>query len=294
MASSDTESRAADSGHFLHALAALIAMESVSGNAAANRDVVALLQQRLSAVGFEVEVAGTGQTDQPLIIAKRLQDAGPALVLYNHYDVEAIGASEQWQSPPFTLTERDQRLWARGIADNKAVLLARLAVLEARIRQGESLPNLVWLIQGEEEVGSPLAHQRLPEVLASVNAFICLEETGYVRDGVPLIFYRSGLEDPAQHDGQEALLSSLNTALFAGAGRFENRTLSKFGPCPMVGNLPATALYLGFGPNDYQARIHRDNESMSCALLQQYHQVFDRFLRWTIHAMEERLRTCAA
>ncbi|TVV43622.1 M20/M25/M40 family metallo-hydrolase [Thalassolituus sp. C2-1] len=274
-----------DFSAYLKDLAALIAMESVSGHAQGNADVVAFLQQRLAAIGFEVEIHGAAQTDQPLMIAKRVKDSGPVLVMYNHYDVEAIAESEQWLSEPFTLTAREERLWARGIADNKAVLLARLAVLEARIQQGEPLPDLVWLIQGEEEVGSPVAHELMPDILGSLNAFICLEETGYVRDGVPLIFYRAPTNAAGSGLAADELLSSLNSALYAGAGRYENRTLSKFGPCPMVSNLPAGAFYLGFGPNDYQARIHRDNESMSQALLQQYFSVFDVFLDWTINTI---------
>ncbi|MCA6062866.1 M20 family metallopeptidase [Thalassolituus marinus] len=274
-----------DFSAYLKDLAALIAMESVSGHAQGNAAVITFLQQRLAAIGFEVEIHGAEQTDQPLIIARWVKGSGPVLVMYNHYDVEAIAESEQWLSEPFTLTARDERLWARGIADNKAVLLARLAVLEARIEQGEPLPDLVWLIQGEEEVGSPVAHELMPDILGSLNAFICLEETGYVRDGVPLIFYRTPTNAAESGLAANELLSSLNSALYAGAGRFENRTLSKFGPCPMVSNLPAGAFYLGFGPNDYQARIHRDNESMSDTLLQQYLSVFDDFLDWTINTM---------
>lgn len=281
-----------DFSAYLQDLTTLIAMESVSGQAQGNVDVVAFLQQRLAAIGFEVEIHGAEQTDQPLIIARRVEDSGPVLVMYNHYDVEAIAESEQWLSEPFTLTARDERLWARGIADNKAVLLARLAVLEARIEQGEPLPDLVWLIQGEEEVGSPVAHELMPDILASLNAFICLEETGYVRDGVPLIFYRAPVNESESALAADELLSSLNSALYAGAGRLENRTLSKFGPCPMVSNLPEGALYLGFGPNDYQARIHRDNESMSQALLQQYLSVFDVFLDWTINTITH-TETCS-
>ena len=274
-----------DFSAYLKDLAAFIAMESVSGHAQGNAAVVTFLQQRLAAIGFEVEIQGAEQTDQPLIIARRVKDSGPVLLMYNHYDVEAIAESEQWLSEPFTLTARDERLWARGIADNKAVLLARLAVLEARIEQGEPLPDLVWLIQGEEEVGSPVAHELMPDILGSLKAFICLEETGYVRDGVPLIFYRAPTGEAASGLAADEWLSSLNSALYAGAGRYENRTLSKFGPCPMVSNLPVGAMYLGFGPNDYQARIHRDNESMSETLLQQYLCVFDGFLDWTISTL---------
>lgn len=274
-----------DFSAYLKDLAAFIAMESVSGHAQGNAAVVTFLQQRLAAIGFEVEIQGAEQTDQPLIIARRVKDSGPVLLMYNHYDVEAIAESEQWLSEPFTLTARDERLWARGIADNKAVLLARLAVLEARIEQGKPLPDLVWLIQGEEEVGSPVAHELMPDILGSLKAFICLEETGYVRDGVPLIFYRAPTGEAASGLAADEWLSSLNSALYAGAGRYENRTLSKFGPCPMVSNLPVGAMYLGFGPNDYQARIHRDNESMSETLLQQYLCVFDGFLDWTISTL---------
>jgi len=176
------------------------------------------------------------------------------------------------------LTERDGRLYGRGMADNKAVLLARLEVLKTRLTAGKPLPNMLWLIQGEEEVGAPLAHQYFPDELSGVKATVCLEETGYHREGVPLLFHQ--FDESVSETVANELAASLNTALFDGRAQVENRSLSKFGSCPFVNNLPAGSYYLGFGPNDYQARIHSDNESMDKALLDNYFTTFERFLDW--------------
>ncbi|MBB5211888.1 M20/M25/M40 family metallo-hydrolase [Microbulbifer hydrolyticus] len=263
---------------YLDELSNFIALETVAGNAQANRTAVIYLRERLLALGFDVQVQGAAQTDQPLLVARRGDTGAAPLVLYNHYDVERVRPQEEWQSPPFQLTQRDGRLWGRGIADNKAVLLARLAVIEACIARGDTLPDMLWLIQGEEEVGAPLAHQLFPALLAPLHNALCLEETGYYRDGVPLIFQQG---DALCRDDGAPLVASLNQTLFEGRARVETHTLSKFGACPLIENLPAGSLYIGFGPNDYAARIHRDNESISLALLEEYFALFERFLAWS-------------
>ncbi|WGL15207.1 M20/M25/M40 family metallo-hydrolase [Microbulbifer bruguierae] len=276
---------------YLDELTDFVALPTVAGDEQANRAAVHYLRMRLLRLGFDVQVKGVARTDQPLLVARFGDSDGAPLILYNHYDVERIRPQEDWHSPPFQLTQRDGRLWGRGVADNKAVLLARLSVIEARIARGEALPNMLWLIQGEEEVGAPLAHALFPAELAPLKNCLCVEETGYYRDGAPLIFQHGAALSASE---RETLACSLNSVLFDGKARIETRTLSKFGPCPLIENLPDGSLYLGFGPNDYSARIHRDNESISVELLEQYFPLFDRFLTWCRHRVAQVEAPCAA
>lgn len=263
---------------WINELSAFVAMETVAGNHKANEAARVYLREKLEALGFTVQIKGQSTTGQPLMLARHQVSDAPTLVLYNHYDVEQIHLAEEWDSPPFCLTERDGRLYGRGIADNKAVLLARLSVLKTRIAAGIPLPNILWIIQGEEEVGAAVAHALLPDELRDLNSLICLEETGYHRDGVPLMFHLYGDAIPkAQAD---TLTASVNDAVFDGRARTENRGLRKFGSCPFINNLPAASHYIGFGPNDYDARIHQDNESMDKVLLADYVMRFDHFIQW--------------
>jgi acetylornithine deacetylase/succinyl-diaminopimelate desuccinylase-like protein len=78
------------------------------------------------------------------------------VLLYNHYDVQPAEPLELWQSPAFEPTVRDGKLYARGAADNKGEIAARLTAIRAlRAALGELPITLKWIIEGEEEVGSP-------------------------------------------------------------------------------------------------------------------------------------------
>ena len=77
------------------------------------------------------------------------------LLLYNHYDVQPEAPIELWESPPFEVTEKDGKLVARGICDNKAELISRICAIRAiQAAQGAFPFNLKWIIEGEEEIGS--------------------------------------------------------------------------------------------------------------------------------------------
>ncbi len=77
------------------------------------------------------------------------------LLLYNHYDVQPETPLELWESPPFEVTEKEGKLVARGICDNKAELIARICALRAiQATQGELPIGITWIIEGEEEIGS--------------------------------------------------------------------------------------------------------------------------------------------
>jgi acetylornithine deacetylase/succinyl-diaminopimelate desuccinylase-like protein len=77
------------------------------------------------------------------------------LLLYNHYDVQPETPLELWESPPFEVTERDGKLFARGICDNKAELISRICAIQALLAADGELPiTIKWIIEGEEEIGS--------------------------------------------------------------------------------------------------------------------------------------------
>jgi len=80
----------------------------------------------------------------------------PTVLVYGHYDVQPPDPVDKWYSPPFEPTVRDDRLYARGVSDDKGPLLIPVLVARAYAATGTPLPvNLKFLIEGEEETGSP-------------------------------------------------------------------------------------------------------------------------------------------
>ncbi|ANE42452.1 M20/M25/M40 family metallo-hydrolase [Deinococcus puniceus] len=135
-------------------LAEFVAIESVSAQGRMLPEAAAYVTRLLEAEGFTVrEYPGTVA---PVLVAEA--GSGPTtLLIYNHYDVQPEDPTELWDSPPFALTEREGRLYARGVSDDKGEFISRLAAVRAvRERHGGQLPlRIRWLLEGEEEVGSP-------------------------------------------------------------------------------------------------------------------------------------------
>lgn len=116
--------------------------------------------------------------DTPPVVYGELRGRSPfTLLLYNHYDVQPAEPLELWQSPPFEPAVRDGKLYARGVADNKAEIAARLAAIRAlRATYGEFPITLRWIIEGEEEVGSPHFAQVAEKYAELMRADGCLWE----------------------------------------------------------------------------------------------------------------------
>jgi len=113
------------------------------------------VEKLLKETGFEtrqLEVAGS-----PNYVYGHIKGKSDfTLLLYNHYDVQPETPIELWNSSPFEVTERDGKLVARGICDNKAELISRICAIRAiQAAQGELPINIKWIIEGEEEIGSP-------------------------------------------------------------------------------------------------------------------------------------------
>ena len=132
---------------------------SVSTDPAHSADVhraAAFVASRLSAAG-PLSVRTYESNGNPLVYAEWLGAPGKLTVLvYGHYDVQPPEPLEKWTSPPFVPTLREGRLYARGISDDKGPMLIPIKVAEAFFAAEERLPiNVKFLIEGEEEIGSP-------------------------------------------------------------------------------------------------------------------------------------------
>jgi acetylornithine deacetylase/succinyl-diaminopimelate desuccinylase-like protein len=79
----------------------------------------------------------------------------PTALMYGHYDVQPAEPLELWRTPPFEPTRKGDNLFGRGATDMKGQVTASLKAVEALMRTGRFPINIKFIIEGEEEIGSP-------------------------------------------------------------------------------------------------------------------------------------------
>ncbi|HEY6409777.1 MAG TPA: M20/M25/M40 family metallo-hydrolase [Ktedonobacteraceae bacterium] len=128
---------------------------SVAAQGLGMAEMADMVESLLSEAGFQTQrLYAEGA---PPAIYGELRGRSPyTVLLYNHYDVQPAEPLELWHSPAFEPTVRDGKLYARGSADNKGEIAARLTAIRALRASLGALPiTLRWIIEGEEEIGSP-------------------------------------------------------------------------------------------------------------------------------------------
>jgi acetylornithine deacetylase/succinyl-diaminopimelate desuccinylase-like protein len=114
----------------------------------------------------------------------------PTVIFYGHYDVQPADPLEAWQSPPFEATQRDGAIYGRGAGDNKGQLLAHVAAVAELVARNELEIGVKFLIEGEEEIGSPHIADVVRDHRAELNAALALTADAPVHDdGRPVVIF---------------------------------------------------------------------------------------------------------
>ncbi|MDR7421605.1 MAG: M20/M25/M40 family metallo-hydrolase [Armatimonadota bacterium] len=167
----------ANADAFVRDLQRLCRQPSISARGEGLEACADLLVAQMQAKGIPARLEPTAG-GPPLVVAE-IGDGPRSLLVYDHYDVQPTDPTDEWTSDPFAANIRGGALYARGAQDTKGNIMARVAAVEALLRVRGRVPVTVkFLIEGEEEIGSPhLAEtlRRRPE-LASADA--CLWESG--------------------------------------------------------------------------------------------------------------------
>ena len=164
----------------LDELERLIALPSVSTEGGAMASAATLVAEMLAEAGLETHILPTDGFPVVFGASRALETPGARTVIcYNHYDVQPADSLDQWESPPFTLTQRGGRLYGRGVADDKGQLLSRIAAIRAvKAVLGRLPARMKFLVEGEEETGSG----NLPAFIAGntelLAADVCVWEIG--------------------------------------------------------------------------------------------------------------------
>lgn len=158
---------------YLQEVVRLCAQPSVSSTGLGVRVCAELVCQMLREHGVEAELFQT--PGFPIVVGRATGKSDRTLLFYNHYDVQPPEPLELWDNPPFEPAITSEALFARGAKDDKGEFVSRLAALDAvRNTFGELPCNVIFLLEGEEENGSPhiaqfvLDHQDLLKADGSI------------------------------------------------------------------------------------------------------------------------------
>ncbi|MFA4836629.1 MAG: M20/M25/M40 family metallo-hydrolase [Dehalococcoidia bacterium] len=182
---------------------------SISAQGVGIEETAALTAALLREYGVEPKIMPTSPKGSPVVYGELRGDSEFTLLFYNHYDVQPPEPLELWSTPPFDPAVIKGKLIARGVSDDKGDIMARLLAIKAFLKTKGRLPiSIKFLIEGEEEVGSPnlaafiqgnqdllksdacfweggrVGWEDRPEIILGLKGIICidLEVRGAVRD----------------------------------------------------------------------------------------------------------------
>src|SRR5690349_18066480 len=162
---------------FTERLQNLCRMPSVAARGTGMRAIAETVEQSMQRVGIGTRTFRVG-SGYPIIYGEC--GSGPkTFVIYGHYDVQPVGQLTEWSSGPFSATITDGKLYARGAANSKGDLIARLAAVEAYQKTFGKLPvTLRFLVEGEDGLGSPSLYRFTKENADLLKAHGCLWDEG--------------------------------------------------------------------------------------------------------------------
>ncbi len=143
---------------FLAELLELLRIPSVSARSEHKKDMERCAEAvRQALISAGAEKAAIYRTEgHPLIYGEKIVDPSkPTVLVYGHYDVQPPDPLELWKTGPFDPVIRDGKIFARGSADDKGQFYMHVKALEIMSKTDTLTNNIKFIIEGEEEIGSP-------------------------------------------------------------------------------------------------------------------------------------------
>ena len=160
-------------------LSTYVAQPSISAQNLGLKECAQLVKGMLEKRGFKAEIMSTDGA--PVVFAERKGKSDKTLLIYNHYDVQPPEPLELWESPPFEPEIRGDKMYGRGVSDDKSHLTSRLFAIDAILDQDGELPcNIKFIIEGEEETASEHLHEFVTQNMDKLKADACIWEFGGV------------------------------------------------------------------------------------------------------------------
>jgi len=143
---------------FLNEMIELLRIPSVSAKKEHKKDMLLCAEAvKKSLIDSGADKAEIMSTDgHPVVFGEKIIDKNkPTVLVYGHYDVQPAEPLELWHSGPFEPVIKDGKVYARGSADDKGQFFMHVKALETMVKTNTLSTNIKFLIEGEEEVGSP-------------------------------------------------------------------------------------------------------------------------------------------
>lgn len=178
---------------FSHELAEFLRIPGVSTLSGHQDDILKSanwILHQLNSFGIEGRLYPTRR--HPILFAESPHLPGaPVLLIYGHYDVQPPDPLDEWISPPFSPEVRDGYIHARGATDDKGQFFTYIKAVEAILGSGRQLPiNLKFLVEGEEEIGSPNLESFLVDHKDLLFAdAVAISDGSQYAHGIPAITY---------------------------------------------------------------------------------------------------------
>jgi len=176
---------------FLEELCGLLRIPSISTDSAHKADMYRAAEYwkelLLNAGADKAEIFETA--GNPVAWGEKIIDPSkPTVLVYGHMDVMPAEPLDQWESPPFEPQIRDGRIWARGANDDKGQSMMHAKAFELMVRTGTLPCNVRFMIEGEEEIGSPNLGRWCREHRDILNAdVILISDTTMISPDIPSI-----------------------------------------------------------------------------------------------------------
>ena len=164
----------------------LCSQPSISAHGVGLEEMANLTAEAMREYGLATELLPVNG-GPPLVYAEAAGRSPYTLLFYNHYDVQPADPLDEWTSPPFEPSRREGKLFARGVSDNKGDLAVRLEAIAALREVSGELPlSIKFVVEGEEESGSPHFPAAVRAYRDKLTADVCLSEgTGIGPDRTP-------------------------------------------------------------------------------------------------------------
>ncbi len=174
---------------FIQRLLDYVAQPSISAQGIGMAETADFLLGQLNALGMEAQLLPSA--GWPFVFGQRLDAPGkPTVLLYGHYDVQPPDPLDEWLSPPFEPEIRGGKIYGRGVGDNKGQHFAQLLAIESLLATRDQLPcNVLVLLEGEEEVGSPHIAEFVENHRDLLQADLVVTADGPMRDDTPTLSF---------------------------------------------------------------------------------------------------------
>ena len=179
-----------NSEEFVKELVSLVRKPSVSATGEGIDECAEAVKQLMENIGLKVQVIPE-KDGNPVIYGEiKSEDSNKTLLFYDHYDVQPPDPIEEWKSGPFSGEIREGKIYGRGASDNKGNLVSRLMAVKALLETRGRVPvNVKFVVEGEEEIGSPHFASVVKDYADLFSADACIWEFGGInRHGNPCLY----------------------------------------------------------------------------------------------------------